>query len=70
VAGSLTSCSISTVVYWSMISVTAIAVLAMHKVDHEARIRFLEKEQWIHRGGIAAISFIAAKIGFGGLFVR
>jgi hypothetical protein len=40
------------------------------KVDHEARIRFLEKEQWIHRGGIAVISFIAAKIGFGGLFAR
>jgi hypothetical protein len=29
VPGSPTSCSISTVVYWSMISVTAIAVLAM-----------------------------------------
>jgi hypothetical protein len=35
--------------------------LIEHKVDHEARIRFLEKDQWIYRGGIAVVSFIAAK---------
>ena len=42
---------------------TKVDTLIEHSADHEVRMRSLEREQWIHRGGIAVITFIAAKIG-------
>jgi hypothetical protein len=38
--------------------------------DHEARMRALEKEQWLHRGGLAVVAIMFAgflkKIGLYG----
>lgn len=31
--------------------------------DHEERVRSLEREQWLHRGGATVVAFIAAKLG-------
>jgi hypothetical protein len=31
--------------------------------DHERRMRRLEREQWAHRGGLAVVAFVAAKLG-------
>lgn len=36
------------------------------RADHEARLRSLEKEQWIHRGGLAVVAILTtlvAKLG-------
>lgn len=31
--------------------------------DHETRMRSLEAERWLHRGGLAVVTFIVAKLG-------
>jgi hypothetical protein len=42
---------------------TKIDVILARGADHEARLRSLEREQSIHRGGIAVLAAIAAKLG-------
>ena len=40
-----------------------VSQLLARDIDQEKRLRSLEKEQWLHRGGLGVLTFIAAKIG-------
>lgn len=31
--------------------------------DHETRVRSLEREQWLHRGGASVVAVLVAKLG-------
>ena len=39
-------------------------VLLARGEDHEKRLRSVESEKWLHRGGLAVVSLLAYKMGW------
>lgn len=37
--------------------------LDTYLLDHETRLRWIERESWLHRGGALAVSFVMFKLG-------
>jgi hypothetical protein len=42
---------------------TKLDVALSTDTDHEKRLRSAERERWLHRGGLAVIALMAAKLG-------
>ncbi len=49
---------------------TKIDTLLEHRADHEHRLRAIERERWLHRGGLGVLMFVIYKLGLPWMMVK